>query len=258
MLVVDDEVDTVTNLLELAIVDDLGRVLVLTEDLAVLEAHAFVFGVYNGPCGGYGLVDAVSVALVVAFWLLLGIIDDDLLADLVDDLIDEVADDLIDEIVENLPVEVVGTLVEALLEPVLTGLLEDLLAETLDDLLAEMLDDLLAESMDDSLDEMLALLLDDAAEARFEDMLEDLLEYVLVTTLDGWPDDLLASRLLLEELIGMPLDVLVDLIALTGRTLDGALLRDPVVDDAANLLLDVELFDLLLGTWLLEVEGLVD
>ena len=67
LLVVDDEVDTVTNLLEVDIVDDLDRVLVLTEDLAVLEAHAFVFGVYNGPCGGYALVDAVSEALVVVF-----------------------------------------------------------------------------------------------------------------------------------------------------------------------------------------------
>lgn len=67
LLVVDDEVDTVTNLLEMDIVDDLDRVLVLTEDLAVLEAHAFVFGVYNGPCGGYALVDAVSEALVVFF-----------------------------------------------------------------------------------------------------------------------------------------------------------------------------------------------
>lgn len=52
LLVVDNDVDTVTNLLELAIVDDLGRVLLLTEGLAVLEAHAFVFGVYKGPCGG--------------------------------------------------------------------------------------------------------------------------------------------------------------------------------------------------------------
>lgn len=66
-LAISDEVDTVVNLLELAIVDDLGRVLVLTEDLAVLEAHAFVFGVYNGPSDGYALVDAVSDALVVVF-----------------------------------------------------------------------------------------------------------------------------------------------------------------------------------------------
>lgn len=67
LLVMDDEIETVTNLLELVPVDDLGRGLVLTEDLAVLEAHAFVFGVYNGPCGGYGLVDAVSEALLVVF-----------------------------------------------------------------------------------------------------------------------------------------------------------------------------------------------
>lgn len=275
LLVVADELSTVENLLELAIVDDLGRVLVLAEDLAVREAHALVFGVYSGPCGGYGLVDAVSVALVVVFWLLLGIIDDDLLVDFVDDLTDEVVEDLL--------VETAEILLEVLLELKLTGLLEDWLAEVLDDLLAEMLDSLLAEMLDDlpakmvddllvdtvddslveatndALVEMLALLLDNEAEARLEYVLEGLLEDGFVTTLDGWSDDLLASRpLLLEELTGTSLDVLVDLIALTGQTLDGALLRDRVVDDAAGLPLDVGPIDLLLGTRLLEIERCVD
>jgi hypothetical protein len=66
-LATSDEVDTVVNLLELTIVVDLGWVLVLAEDLAVLEAHAFVFGVYNGPSDGYALDDTVSDALVVVF-----------------------------------------------------------------------------------------------------------------------------------------------------------------------------------------------
>jgi hypothetical protein len=44
--------DTNVDLLELVIVDDLGRELVLVKDLELLGAHAFVFGVYNGPSGG--------------------------------------------------------------------------------------------------------------------------------------------------------------------------------------------------------------
>jgi hypothetical protein len=60
------------------------------------------------------------------------------------------------------------------------------------------------------------------------------------------------SRLLLAMLADISLDILVNLMALVGRTLAEVLLEDRVVDDARKLLLDVELGDLLLGAWLLE------
>jgi hypothetical protein len=56
-----DNVDTAADLLELMVDNDLDpelvptedlTELVLTEDITLLEAHAFVFGVYNGPSGG--------------------------------------------------------------------------------------------------------------------------------------------------------------------------------------------------------------
>jgi hypothetical protein len=60
------------------------------------------------------------------------------------------------------------------------------------------------------------------------------------------------SRLLLAMLADISLDILVNLMALVGRTLAEVLLEDRVVDDARKLLLDIELGDLLLGAWLLE------
>jgi hypothetical protein len=54
-LMVDDDLDPelvpTEDLTELVLVEDLTE-LVLTGDIALLEAHAFVFGVYNGPSGG--------------------------------------------------------------------------------------------------------------------------------------------------------------------------------------------------------------
>jgi hypothetical protein len=55
-----DNVDTAADLLELMVDDENPELvptedlteLALTEDITLLEAHAFVFGVYNGPSGG--------------------------------------------------------------------------------------------------------------------------------------------------------------------------------------------------------------
>jgi hypothetical protein len=52
LLVVDEEVIITADLLELLVVDDFGRELELVRDFEFLGAHAFVFGVYNGPSGG--------------------------------------------------------------------------------------------------------------------------------------------------------------------------------------------------------------
>lgn len=125
----DIEVDVTADLLILSVEDVLDRLLVLVEDFAVLEAHAFVLGVYSGPSGGYGLVDAVSevVAFVVVFELLL-------------------------DFLEELLVDVT----ELLLELELDNLLEDLDAETLAVLLVEMLESLL----DDLSVELAEVLLD--------------------------------------------------------------------------------------------------
>jgi hypothetical protein len=60
------------------------------------------------------------------------------------------------------------------------------------------------------------------------------------------------SRLLLAMLADISLDILVNLMALVGRTFAEVLLEDRVVDDARKLLLDIELGDLLLGARLLE------
>jgi hypothetical protein len=61
------------------------------------------------------------------------------------------------------------------------------------------------------------------------------------------------GRLLLDVLARVLLDTLLALIALAGVTLAEVLL-DRVIEDAGDLLLDVELGNLLLDNMLLEVE----
>jgi hypothetical protein len=127
----------------------------------------------------------------------------------------------------------VETLLKILLELVLIGLIEDLLVEMPDDLLVEVLESLL----------------DELTVGTFEDLLDDVLEAIL----DGWTDILLVGRLLLDVLARVLLDTLLALIALAGVTLAEVLL-DRVIEDAGDLLLDVELGNLLLDNRLLEVE----
>lgn len=124
----DIDVGVTADLLVLSVEDVLDRVLVLVEDFAVLEAHAFVLGVYSGPSGGYGLIDAVSDVVVFVVFELLLVVPEELLADVM----------------------------EALLELVLDSSLEDFDMETLAVLLVEMLESLL----DDLSVELAEVLLD--------------------------------------------------------------------------------------------------
>ena len=66
------------------------------------------------------------------------------------------------------------------------------------------------------------------------------------------------SRLLLEKLVRVSLDILLALTALAGPTIAEVLLEDRIVADEGDLLLDVELDDLLLDERLLEVERFED
>lgn len=124
----DIDVGVTADLLVLSVEDVPDRVLVLVEDFAVLEAHAFVLGVYSGPSGGYGLIDAVSDVVVFVVFELLLVVLEELLADVM----------------------------EALLELVLDSSLEDFDMETLAVLLVEMLESLL----DDLSVELAEVLLD--------------------------------------------------------------------------------------------------
>lgn len=115
----DNEEDVMVNLLELRVDDVLDRVLVLAKDFAVLEAHAFVLGVYSGPCGGYGLVEAVSEAVVV-FELLLNFLEE-LLVDFMEVLLELVLGSLL----EDSDVDILNVLLVEMLE----SLLDDLSVE---------------------------------------------------------------------------------------------------------------------------------
>lgn len=128
----DKEEDVTADLLGLKVDNVLDRVLVVVKDLAVPGAHAFVLGVYNGPSGGYSLVDAVSAVVVFVLELLVDVLKE-LLLDVIEVLLELVF----------------------LLELVLDSLLEDFDVDILDILLVETLESLL----DDPFVELAAALL---------------------------------------------------------------------------------------------------
>lgn len=128
----DIEEELMADLLEVNVDDVLLRELELVKDFAVLEAHAFVLGVYSGPSGGYALIDAVSE--VVVFVLLL-----DFLVELLVNIIEV----LLKLVPDSLPEDVDEDTLDVLLELVLGSLLEDEGEDTLDILFVGLLESLL-------------------------------------------------------------------------------------------------------------------
>lgn len=153
LLDTDKVEDVKGDLLELNVDDVLLRVVELVEDFAVLEAHAFVLGVYKGPSGGYALIDAVSE--VVVFVLLL---------DFFEELLVNTTEVLLELILDSLPEVVDEDDLDVLLELVLDNLLEGVDEATLDIPLVEVLKSLL----DDTSAELASVLLGTSASPAVE------------------------------------------------------------------------------------------